>query len=221
MTDVIGLYLNPPEQALVLCVDEKSQIQALDRDPTRLAAQKGPLWDMTHDYKRNGTTIYSLLWRSSGEGDRPMLSAPSPSGVLKFLRTQDKEFPGQVPLHLAWTTTEPISTRMCGIGSNVILASCSTSSDEFQLAELGRTLVRAFGRQGDPAGRLPQRGGSKTSIDAFLTAWNKDPKPFVWTATVDPSKETLSLPADFGEDPARVAPVRGSGKRKNSCPSIS
>ena len=59
LTDVVGLYLNPPEKALVLCVDEKSQIQALDRTQASLPMKKGRAGTMTHDYKRNGTTTYS------------------------------------------------------------------------------------------------------------------------------------------------------------------
>ena len=64
MTDVIGLYLNPPQQAIVLCVDEKSQIQALDRTQPGLPIKKGRCGTMTHDYKRNGPPLYSPLWRS-------------------------------------------------------------------------------------------------------------------------------------------------------------
>jgi hypothetical protein len=74
MTDVVGLYLNPPQQAIVLCVDEKSQIQALDRTQPGLPIKKGRCGTMTHDYKRNGTTTLSPRWtrykaRSSANAD--------------------------------------------------------------------------------------------------------------------------------------------------------
>jgi len=82
MTDVIGLYLNPPEQAMVLCVDEKSQIQALDRTQPGLADQEGPLWD--HDPRLQAQRHHDVIRRPGSptrEGDRAMPSAPSPSGV--------------------------------------------------------------------------------------------------------------------------------------------
>jgi transposase len=82
MADVIGLYLNPPQQAIVLCVDEKSQIQALDRTQPGLPIKKGRCGTMTHDYNRNGNR--NFIRRPGGltrEGDRPMSPAPSPSGV--------------------------------------------------------------------------------------------------------------------------------------------
>ena len=63
MTDVVGLYLSPPQEAIVLCVDEKSQIQALDRTQPGLPLKKGRCGTMTHDYKRNGTTRCSPRWK--------------------------------------------------------------------------------------------------------------------------------------------------------------
>ena len=86
MTDVIGLYLNPPEKAIVLCVDEKSQIQALDRTQPGLPIKKGRCGTMTHEYKRNGTTtlfaaLEILEGKVIGQCYPPMLSAPQESGV--------------------------------------------------------------------------------------------------------------------------------------------
>ena len=82
MTDVVGLYLNPPQQAIVLCVDEKSQIQALDRTQPGLPIKKGRCGTMTHDYKRPGTTtLFARSGDATREGDRPMLSTASAPGV--------------------------------------------------------------------------------------------------------------------------------------------
>ncbi len=67
LTDVVGLYLNPPQEAIVLCVDEKSQIQALDRTQPGLPLKKGRCGTMTHDYKRNGTTTLFAAWRCSAD----------------------------------------------------------------------------------------------------------------------------------------------------------
>ena len=101
MTDVIGLYLNPPEQALVLCVDEKSQIQALDRTQPGLPLKKGRCGTMTHDYKRNGTTtLFAALEILQGKVIGQCYQRHRHQEFLKFLRTLDKEFPGPVPLHL-------------------------------------------------------------------------------------------------------------------------
>ena len=80
--DVVGLYLNPPDKALVLCVDEKSQIQALDRTQPGLPMKKGRAGTMTHDYKRHGTTtLFAALERARRQGDRRVHAAPPAPGV--------------------------------------------------------------------------------------------------------------------------------------------
>ena len=101
LTDVIGLYLNPPQQAIVLCVDEKSQIQALDRTQPGLPLKKGRCGTMTHDYKRNGTTtLFAALETLQGKVIGQCYPRHRHQEFLKFLRTLDKELPGDVPLHL-------------------------------------------------------------------------------------------------------------------------
>jgi transposase len=101
LTDVVGLYLNPPEQALVLCVDEKSQIQSLDRTQPGLPLKKGRCGTMTHDYKRNGTTtLFAALETLQGKVIGRCYRRHRHQEFLKFLRTLDEEFPGEVPLHL-------------------------------------------------------------------------------------------------------------------------
>ena len=101
LTDVVGLYLNPPQQALVLCVDEKSQIQALDRTQPGLPLKKGRCGTMTHDYKRNGTTtLFAALEVLEGRVVGQCYERHRHQEFLKFLRRLDHEFPGEVPLHL-------------------------------------------------------------------------------------------------------------------------
>ena len=101
MTDVVGLYLNPPQQAIVLCVDEKSQIQALDRTQPGLPIKKGRCGTMTHDYKRNGTTtLFAALDTLEGKVVGECHQRHRHQEFLKFLRRIDSEFPGEVPLHL-------------------------------------------------------------------------------------------------------------------------
>jgi transposase len=101
LTDVVGLYLNPPEKALVLCVDEKSQIQALDRTQASLPMKPGRAGTMTHDYKRNGTTtLFAALNTLDGSVIGQCLPRHRHQEFLKFLRTIDREFPGELDLHL-------------------------------------------------------------------------------------------------------------------------
>ncbi len=101
MTDAVGLYLNPPQQAMVLCVDEKSQIQALDRTQPGLPIKPGRCGTMTRNYKRNGTTaLFAALETLQGKiiGECP--ERHRHQEFLKFLRRLDTEFPGDVLLHL-------------------------------------------------------------------------------------------------------------------------
>src|ERR1700730_11205201 len=101
LTDVIGLYLNPPDKAVVLCVDEKSQIQALDRTQPGLPLKKGRCGTMTHDYKRNGTTtLFAALDVLQGKVIGQCYQRHRHQEFLKFLRLLDKEFPATVSLHL-------------------------------------------------------------------------------------------------------------------------
>src|ERR1039457_5825744 len=101
LTDVIGLYLNPPQQALVLCVDEKSQIQALDRTQPGLPLKKGRCGTMTHDYKRHGTTtLFAALELLQGNVIGQCYERHRHQEFLRFPRRLDQEFPGKTPLHL-------------------------------------------------------------------------------------------------------------------------
>jgi len=101
LTDVVGLYLNPPDQAIVLCVDEKSQIQALNRTQPGLPLKKGRCGTMTHDYKRNGTTtLFAALELLQGKVIGDCHKRHRHQEFLKFLRRIDREFPGKTPLHL-------------------------------------------------------------------------------------------------------------------------
>jgi transposase len=194
MTDVVGLYLNPPQQALVLCVDEKSQIQALDRTQPGLPIKKGRCGTMTRDYKRNGTTtLFAALEMLQGKVIGQCYQRHRHQEFLRFLRTLDSEFPGNVPLHLimdnygthkhanvrAWLKRHP----------RFVLHFVPTSSSWLNLVE------RWFGELDSKAirrGVFRSVEDLETSIDAFLKAWNKEPRPYVWTATVESITEKLS-----------------------------
>src|SRR6202051_3304346 len=100
MKDVVGLYLNPPEKALVLSVDEKSQIQALDRTQPGLPLKKGRAGTMTHDYKRHGTTtLFAALDVASGKVIGECMNRHRHQEFLRFLRTIDRGTPKKLDLH--------------------------------------------------------------------------------------------------------------------------
>ena len=99
--DVVGLYLDPPDKALVLCVDEKSQIQALDRTQPGLPMKKGRAGTMTHDYKRNGTTtLFAALNMLDGSVIGQCMPRHRHREFLRFLKTIDKQTPAHLDLHL-------------------------------------------------------------------------------------------------------------------------
>lgn len=186
LTDVVGLYLNPPDHAIVLCVDEKSQIQALDRTQPGLPLKKGRCGTMTHDYKRNGTTtLFAALETLQGKVIGRCYQRHRHQEFLKFLRTLHEEFPGAAPLHLIidnyGTHTHQKVQRWLKRHPRFVLHFVPTSSSWLNLVE------RWFGQLADKAirrGVFRSVDELKAAIDVFLKAWNEDPKPFVWTATV-------------------------------------
>jgi transposase len=194
LTDVVGLYLNPPQQALVLCVDEKSQIQALDRTQPGLPMKKGRCGTMTHDYKRNGTTtLFAALEVLEGRVVGQCYERHRHQEFLKFLRQLDHEFPGEVPLHLVLdnygTHKHPKVHTWLKRHPRFIPHFVPTSSSWLNLIE------RWFG---ELTGKRVRRGSFanvdelQQAITAFLAAWNEHPKPFVWTATVQMIQEKLA-----------------------------
>src|SRR5580700_5730967 len=101
LIDVVGLYLNPPDKAVVLCMDEKSQIQALDRTQASLPMKKGRAGTMTHDYKRNGTTtLFAALNVLTGVVIGQCLARHRNGEFLKFLRTIDRQVPKGLQIHM-------------------------------------------------------------------------------------------------------------------------
>src|SRR5438132_6451477 len=194
LTDVVGLYLNPPEQAIVLCVDEKSQIQALDRTQPGLPMKKGRCGTLTHDYKRNGTTtLFAALELAQGQVVGQCYQRHRHQEFLKFLRRLDQEFPGPVPLHLVMdnygTHKKPEVRTWLRKHPRFVLHFVPTSSSWLNLVE------RWFGelsRQCIRRGAFFSVEDLQKAIREFLDAWNENPKPFVWTATVESIMEKLS-----------------------------
>lgn len=194
LTDVVGLYLNPPAKALVLCVDEKSQIQALDRTQPGLPLKKGRCGTMTHDYKRNGTTtLFAALEVAQGKVVGQCYARHRHQEFLKFLKHLDQEFAGDLKLHVVMdnygTHKHPRIQSWLRRNPRFIPHFVPTSSSWLNLVE------RWFG---ELTGKRIRRGvfvsvdDLKKAIEEFLAAWNTDPKPFVWTATVDSIVEKLN-----------------------------
>jgi transposase len=187
LTDVVGVYLNPPDKAVVLCVDEKSQIQALDRSQPGLPMKKGRCGPMTHDYKRHGTTtLFAALDLLEGNVVGQCLGRHRHQEFLAFLRRLDREFPPDKDLHLildnygthkhadveTWLAHHPRFT----------LHFTPTSSSWLNLverwfAEITRKRIRR--------GVFHSVAELEAAINEYITHHNQEPKPFVWTATVE------------------------------------
>jgi len=187
LADVVGLYLNPPDKALVLCVDEKSQIQALDRTQPGLPMKKGRCGTLTHDYKRHGTTtLFAALSVLDGKVIGQCQSQHRHQEFLKFLRRLDREFPGSRELHLVMdnygTHKTPEVQAWLKRHRRFVPHFIPTSSSWLNMVE------RWFGELTQKAVR---RGAFFSvpdlvqTIEAFLQTWNTDPKPFVWTAKLE------------------------------------
>jgi transposase len=194
LTDVIGLYLNPPEHALVLCVDEKSQIQALDRTQPGLPLKKGRCGTRTHDYKRNGTTtLFAALELLEGKVIGQCFQRHRHQEFLRFLRRLDGEFPPDLSLHLVidnyGTHSHPAVKAWLQRHPRFVVHFVPTSSSWLNLVErwLGELTAKRIRR--DSFSSVPDL---IAAIEEFLEAWNEKPKPFVWRATVESILAKLS-----------------------------
>jgi transposase len=187
LTDVVGLYLNPPAKAIVLCVDEKSQIQALDRTQPGLPLKKGRCGTMTHDYKRNGTTtLFAALSLLDGKVIGQCHSRHRHQEFLKFLRQMDREFPGERELHLILdnygTHKTPEVKNWLKRHRRFVVHFIPTSSSWLNLVE------RWFRELTEKAVRRAAFFSVPDlvkAIEGFLGAWNQNPRPFVWTAQLE------------------------------------
>ncbi len=194
LVDVVGLYLNPPEQAIVLCMDEKSQIQALDRTQPSLPIKPGRAGTMTHDYKRNGTTtLFAALEVATGRVFGQCLPQHRHEEFLKFLRTIDKNVPAELQIHLIldnYATHKHADVRKwLGKHPRFHLHFTPTSSSWLNLVE------RWFRELTDKALR---RGVFRSvpdlieAIEDYMNTHNDDPRPLVWTASAESILEKVA-----------------------------
>src|SRR5438270_5385711 len=194
LTDVVGVYLTPPQNAVVLCVDEKSQIQALDRTQPGLPLKPGRCGTFTHDYKRNGTTtLFAALQMVEGRVIGECYPRHRHQEFLRFLRRLNAEFPEATTLHLILdnysTHGHERVRRWLATHPRFVLHFIPTSSSWLNLVE------RWFEELSEKAvrrGAFRSVEDLKHAIEEFLQAWNANPTPFVWTATVQRILEKLA-----------------------------
>jgi len=186
LTDVVGLYLNPPDKALLLCVDEKSQIQALQRTQPGLPLKKGRCGTMTHDYKRHGTTtLFAALNVLDGKVIGQCQARHRHQEFLKFLRRIEKEFPRR-DLHLILdnygTHKHPKVRDWLAKRPRFVLHFTPNSASWLNLVE---RWFRELTDKRIRRGVFHSVDELNTAIEAYINGHNQDPKPFVWSATAD------------------------------------
>ena len=184
--DVVGLYLDPPEKAVVLSIDEKSQIQALDRTAPMLPMRPDLAARWTHDYHRNGTTtLFAALEIATGKVTQTCYPRHRSDEFLKFLKTVAKAYP-RVPLHLvvdnyathkhprvkAWLTTNP----------RITMHFTPTSGSWMNMVEIFFGIIT---RQAIRRGVFHSVADLRATITRFIDNWNQHCQPFTWTKTAD------------------------------------
>ena len=192
--DVVGLYLDPPERAVVLCVDQKSQIQALDRTAPILPMLPGTPERATHDYKRCGTSsLYAALDITTGQVISALHGRHRAVEFKKFLQTIDREVPAELAVHLvldnASTHKTPAIKKWLLAHPRFVLHFTPTSSSWINLVErwFAELTTKKLRR-----GTHRSVRALNSDIRAWIQTWNEDPKPFVWTKTADQILESIS-----------------------------
>jgi len=194
LTDVVGVYLNPPGKAAVLCVDEKSQVQALDRTQPGLPMKKERCGTMTHDYKGNSTTcLFAALNVLEGKVIGSCYPRHRNTEFLKFLRTIDRKMPKSLGIHMILdnyeTHNHPNVKEWLEKHPRFILHFTPTSPSWLNLVE------RWFG---EITRKRIRRGIFKSvqelvaTIEEYIRCNNKDIKPFVWTKKVERILEKIT-----------------------------
>lgn len=192
--DVVGLYLNPPERAVVLCVDEKSQIQALDRTAPIFPMLPGVPERATHDYRRHGTSsLYAALDLTTGKVIGSLHNKHRAIEFKKFLQTIDREVPDDLAVHLvldnASTHKTPAIKRWLVAHPRFVLHFTPTSSSWLNLVErwFGELTTKKLQRSTHRSTRA-----LNADIRAWIATWNDNPRPYVWTKTADQILESIS-----------------------------
>jgi transposase len=185
--DVVGLYLDPPERALVLCVDEKTQIQALDRTQPVFPMLPGTPARASHDYVRNGTSsLYAALDITTGKVIGSLHARHRAVEFGKFLRKLDREVPAELDVHLvldnASTHKTPAIRRWLAAHPRFVLHFTPTSSSWLNLVErwFAELTTKKLQRSTHRSVRA-----LNADVRAWIDTWNDDPKPYMWVKTAD------------------------------------
>jgi transposase len=192
--DVVGLYLNPPERAVVLCVDEKSQIQALDRTAPILPMLPGTPERATHDYKRSGTSsLYAALDLTTGKVIGRLHGRHRAIEFKQFLATIDREVPAELDVHIVLdnssTHKTPAIQRWLAAHPRFVLHFTPTSSSWLNLVE--RWFAELTTKKLRRAAHRSVRD-LNADIRAWINTWNDNPRPFVWAKTADQILDSIA-----------------------------
>lgn len=183
LEDIVGLYMSPPEHALVLCCDEKSQVQALDRTQPGLPLKKGRAQTMTHDYKRHGTTtLFAALNVLDGRVIGQCQQRHTHAEWLKFLRKIDRETPKDKTLHLIAdnyaTHKHPAVQEWLAKHPRFNMHFTPTSASWLNMVE---RFFRDITTERLRRGVFTSVPDLVTAIDEYVAHHNVNPKPFIWT----------------------------------------
>ena len=187
VVDIVGLYLDPPEHALVLCVDEKSQIQALERTQPLLPLGLGYVEGVTHDYKRNGTTtLFAALDVATGKVLAQCKSRHRHQEFLQFLRHIEANVPADLDIHLIadnyGTHKHPKVRQWLARRPRFHLHFTPTYASWLNQVEIWFNIIT---RKAIRRGSFRKVKELIERIEAYTVKWNDDCQPFVWTATAD------------------------------------
>ena len=201
LRDVVGLYVDPPERAVVFAFDEKSQIQALDRTQPGLPLKKGRAGTMTHDYKRHGTTtLFAALDVATGEVVHECLPRHRHQEFLRFLRKIERSVASELDIHVIRQLRHPQASGRQGVARQTPSGPLPLHSHFILLAQSRQALLQRTHDSSAQAPRRHQRGPQLIeAINHYIDRRNDNPTPFVWTASaqsiiakVSKAKETLA-----------------------------
>lgn len=183
LEDIVGLSMSPPEHALVLCCDEKSQVQALDRTQPGLPLKKGRAATMTHDYKRNGTTtLFAALNVLDGAVIGQCQQRHTHVEWLKFLKKIDRETPKEKMLHLIAdnyaTHKHPVVQAWLDKHPRFVMHFTPTSASWLNMVERFFRDITTERLRCGVFTSVPELIGA---IDEYIAHHNTQPKPFIWT----------------------------------------
>ena len=196
LEDIVGLYMSPPEHALVLCCDEKSQVQALDRTQPGLPLKKGRAETMTHDYKRNGTTtLFAAMNVLDGKVIGQCQQRHTHVEWLKFLKKIDRETPKDKALHLIAdnyaTHKHPVVQEWLSKHPRITMHFTPTSASWLNMVE---RFFRDITTDQLRRGVFPSVPDLIDTIDHYIVHHNKNPKPFIWTKSAKDIFQKSSAP---------------------------